>query len=238
MFSLFKKKRAIADVEHPDVAVKKTLETIKSIEFSPTHIVDIGGNQGGWSRVALSVFPKAKISIFEPQVRLSKYLVDLERNPNVKIHYKGVGNFDGKLPFTFHDRDDSCSFVYEAKDAKARGFDQEDIEICRLDTAMAGNPFGVPSIVKIDAEGLDLQVLDGGNETLRSSDLVFVEASVANKDYPNTVLVVVNKMDTLGYRLFDVTDLNRTPKRKFLWLLEMVFVRKGSMIDKASTHFD
>jgi FkbM family methyltransferase len=238
MFSFFKKKNKTSPIAPPDAAVKSTLESIKRMQFLPKHIVDIGGNHGGWSRMALSVFPDAKISMFEPQTRLSKYLEDLECNPNVKIHYKGVGNFDGNLPFTFHDRDDSCSFVYEAEDAVARGFSQADIEICRLDTAMAGNSFGMPSIVKIDAEGLDLQVLEGGNETLRTSDLVFVEASVANKDYPNTVLVVVNKMDTLGYRLFDITDLNRTPKRKFLWLLEMVFVRKGSMIDKAATHFD
>ena len=206
--------------------------------MTPKHIVDIGGNHGGWSRTALSVFPYAQLSIFEPQYRLAKHLADLERNSNVAIHYKGVGNFDGTAPFTFHDRDDSCSFVYAAEDAQERGFTQSEVEICQLDTAMADCAFGTPDIVKIDAEGLDLQVLDGAGGTLRTTEIVLVEASVSNPDYPNSVLAVVQKMDQLGFRLFDLTDLNRTPNRKLLWLVEAVFVRKGSTTDVASSTFD
>lgn len=238
MFSLFKRKRPSPHYVDPNAAVSNMLTSLKGIGFSPIHIVDIGANHGDWSRAALSVFPNAKISIFEPQARLGRYLGDLERNPNISIFYKGVGDFDGRLPFTLHDRDDSCSFVYASEDAKLRGFDQVDIEICRLDSIMAAHSFGPPDLVKIDAEGLDLQVLDGANNSLKSVEIVLVEASVANRDYPNSVLAVVNKMDLLGYRLFDITDINRTPKRRILWLLEMVFVRKGSSIDDIGTQFE
>ena len=93
-------------------------------------------------------------------------------------------------------------------------------------------------ILKIDAEGLDLQVLDGAGETLSTTEIVLIEASVSNPDYPNSAIAVIQKMDCLGFRLFDLTDLNRTPNRNLLWLVEAVFVRKGSAIDVAASTFN
>lgn len=183
-------------------------------------------------------FPAASLSIFEPQRRLAEHLADLDANPKVAIHYKGVGDFDGSAPFTLHDRDDSCSFVYGSEDAEARGLPQCEIEICKLDTVMDGNPFGPPEIVKIDAEGLDLKVLEGAAKTLRNTEIVLIEASVSNRDYPNSVLAVAAKMDDLGFRLFDLTDLNRTLNRQLLWLIEGVFVRKDSATDIAAATYN
>ena len=61
---------------------------------------------------------------------------------------------------------------------------------------------------------------------------------MSNPDYPNSVIAVIQKMDCLGFRLFDLTDLNRTPNRNLLWLVEAVFVRKGSVIDVAASTFN
>ena len=236
MLSFLKNKQKVSE-DTPSMAVKKLFSTLQKLGLSPVHIVDIGANRGGWTRTVLSVFPQAKISIFEPQTRLAEFHKDLVENPNIEIIYKGVGSADGTSAFTFHDRDDSCSFVYESEDALERGFDQSEIEICRLDTAIATSRFGAPDVVKIDAEGLDLEVLEGGTDTLQTANVVLVEASIANPDYPNTLLTVLQKMDELGFRLFDFTDLNRSPSNKVLWLVEAVFVKKGSAIEIAGTEF-
>jgi FkbM family methyltransferase len=238
MFKYLKRSSSKSVTESPNASVARLLNSLKGMGMAPRHIIDIGANHGGWSRTALSIFPKAYISIFEPQQRLAEYLADLERNPNIKIHYKGVGDFNGTAPFTFHDRDDSCSFIYVSEDAQVRGFRQSEIEICKLDTIMRNCDFGAADIVKIDAEGLDLQVLDGAGETLSTTEIVLIEASVSNPDYPNSALAVIQKMDCLGFRLFDLTDLNRTPTRNLLWLVEAVFVRKGSAIDEAASTFN
>jgi FkbM family methyltransferase len=238
MFKYLKLRKPKSSASSADAAVARLLTTLKNMGMTPRHIVDIGANHGGWSRTALSIFPQAYLSIFEPQQRLAEYLADLERNPNIKIHYKGVGDFNGTAPFTFHDRDDSCSFIYVTEDAQERGFSQSEIEICTLDTIMRNCDFGAADIVKIDAEGLDLQVLDGAGETLSTTEIVLIEASVSNPDYPNSALAVIQKMDCLGFRLFDLTDLNRTPNRNLLWLVEAVFVRKGSAIDVAASTFN
>ena len=67
-----------------------------------------------------------------------------------------------------------------------------------------------------------------------ATDAVLVEATVACPEYPNTAAIVFQKMDELGFRLFDITDLNRTPERGVLWLIEAVFVRKDSALATAA----
>jgi FkbM family methyltransferase len=198
--------------------------------FAPRHIVDIGGNYGNWTRAVLRAFPEARVTMFEPQSGLANKHTDLTADPRVKIVYAGVGDFDGSAAFTFHERDDSCSFVYNADEAAKQGMPQQAMPICRLDTAMAVSPFGPPQMVKIDAEGLDLNVLAGGPQTIAGAEIVLIEATVANGVYPNTAAIVFAKMDELGFRLFDITDLNRTPERGVLWLIEAVFVRKGTAL--------
>ena len=238
MFKFLKRSHDPSNLPSPNRLVANFLEKLKNTGMTPKHIIDIGAHRGDWSRTALSVFPEANISLFEPQARLSSDLLDLQQHPRVKIHYKGVGDFDGFAPFTIHDRDDSCSFVYLEDAARDRGFTQTEIEVCQLDTALVDSIYGAPDIIKIDAEGYDLEVLSGAKVSLQSAEIVFIEASVSNQDYPNSVLTVAQKMHQLGYRLLDFTDLNRTPNRKFLWLVEAVFVRIGSQIDLATTVFD
>jgi hypothetical protein len=61
---------------------------------------------------------------------------------------------------------------------------------------------------------------------------------IDNLAYPNTLLRVIKKMDQLGFRIWDFTDLNRTADAGILWLVEAVFVLKGSRIDEASQSVD
>lgn len=216
---------------------QRMFRVLGELGLTPSHIVDVGGNHGNWTRAALAAFPNAKVTLFEPQRNLAPRHTDLAANPRVELIYKGVGGFDGNASFTYHPRDDSSSFIYSAIEAAAQGMVQEEIAICRLDTAMAGSRFGVPQIVKIDAEGLDLKVLDGAPATIEQADVVLIEATVACPDYPNTAAIIFAQMENLGFRLFDITDLNRSRELGVLWLIEATFVRKDSAVAKAATQY-
>lgn len=225
-------KRLLRRADEP-TRTERLFNVLSSLGLKPDHIVDVGANHGDWTRAALAAFPLARVTMFEPQKHLSTKHADLAGNNRVKVCYQGVGDFDGSAAFTFHPRDDSSSFVYSAPAAAAQGFVQSDVEICRLDTVMTKSKFGMPEIVKIDAEGLDLKVLNGAPETLASADIVLIEATVSCPEYPNTAAIVFSRMEMEGFRLFDITDLNRMPNGT-LWLIEAVFVRIGCSVDLAS----
>ena len=202
------------------------------INFMPNHIVDVGANHGTWTREAIKYFPHSQFTLFEPQYWLENSIKDiLSTNNKVSFNAFGVGKTKGTFKFTIVDRDDSCSFKYSEEEAKNMGFDQIDLPVVTLNDFFKENGLSIPDLVKIDAEGLDLDVLEGASDFFGKTEIFLVEAAVVNDNIKNTVLKVLEYMDKMGYKLFDITDLNRPWKPRCLWLVELVFVKKGGVID-------
>ncbi|MCF6132680.1 FkbM family methyltransferase [Flavobacterium wongokense] len=207
-------------------------QTLKAFQFEPKHIVDVGANHGTWTREALHYFPNAYYSLVEPQYWLKDSMMDiLESNKKVTFHAFGAGETEGSFQFTIHDRDDSCSFKYTEEEAKAKGFKQLTLPVVTLNMLLSETNLPIPDIIKIDAEGLDIQVLNGTSNYFGKTEIFMVEAGVVNKSFDNSFLKIINYMDSKGYRLFEITDLNRPYHPKVLWLVELVFVLKGGTID-------
>ncbi|MAZ72139.1 MAG: FkbM family methyltransferase [Flavobacteriaceae bacterium] len=205
---------------------------LKVMDFKPGHIVDIGANRGTWTREALQHFPDAQFSLFEPQYWLRESIRDItDTNSNVQFNPFGVGKEKGSFKFTIVDRDDSCSFKYSEEEAKNRGFKQIDLPVVTLNDFINEKNLPCPDIIKIDAEGLDLEVLEGANNFFGKTEIYLIEAAVVNPNVPNTVMRVINYMDNVGYKLFDITDLNRPFRTKVLWLVELVFIKNDGFVD-------
>ncbi|WP_445454352.1 FkbM family methyltransferase [Flavobacterium sp. 25HG05S-40] len=207
-------------------------QILKEFGFEPKHIVDVGANHGKWTRSALKFFPNASITMVEPQYWLKESIQDvLDANPNVKLHSYGAGEAEGSFTFTVADEDVSSSFNYSAAEAKERGYKQLELPIITLNKLLAESNLPTPDLIKIDAEGIDIQVLKGASNYLGKTEIIMVEASVLNKSYNNSLLETINFMDKNGYTLFDITEINRPFRTKVLWLVELVFVLKGGTID-------
>lgn len=208
-------------------------ENIKTMGFLPKHIIDVGANHGTWTRETLKYFPEAYYSLIEPQEWLKSSIQDvLDVNPKVSFYPFGAGDKSGSFMFTIVNRDDSCSFRYTEEEAKAGGFEQVEIPIHTLNEFVNSNPsLPFPDLVKIDAEGLDIAVLQGASNLFGKTEVFLVEAAVFNKDFENDFLKTVEYMDEKGYNLFEITDLNRPFHPKVLWLVELAFVKKGGRID-------
>src|SRR5215471_10476621 len=43
------------------------LEDVRTRGFRPTGILDVGANRGDWTRMALSIYPSARVVMIEPQ---------------------------------------------------------------------------------------------------------------------------------------------------------------------------
>ncbi|QBZ97889.1 FkbM family methyltransferase [Flavobacterium sangjuense] len=207
-------------------------QTLKEFGFDPKHIVDVGANHGKWTRNALNFFPDAHYTMVEPQHWLRDSIADvLDSNDKVKLYPYGAGETEGTFNFTVMDSDVSSSFKYSEEEAKANGYKQIQLPIITLNKLLAETKLPTPDIIKIDAEGIDIQVLNGASDYLGKTEIVMVEAGVINKEYDNSFIKTINYMDQKGYTLFDITELNRPFQTKVLWLVELVFVKKGGVID-------
>ncbi|AWG21446.1 FkbM family methyltransferase [Flavobacterium faecale] len=205
---------------------------LKKMGFEPKHIVDIGANHGTWTREVLTHFPEAYYTLLEPQSWLKKSFNDLlESNSKIQFYPVGAGAEKGSFQFTIVDRDDSCSFRYTPDEAKEAGFEQIEIPVVTLDGLLQESKLPIPDIIKIDAEGLDIEVLKGASNYFGKTEIFMVEAGVFMTEFDNSILKMINFMEEKDYRLFEITDMNRPFKPQVLWLVELVFIKKNGIID-------
>jgi FkbM family methyltransferase len=206
-------------------------KTLVKLGFNPQHIVDVGANRGNWTRTAMHYFPEAHFSLFEPQADLLEGS-DLGKNPKVKIHLMGAGPASSTMKLSKHCRDDSFSFALSEEEARFHGREQIDAPVVSLDEFLPTTEMPKVDILKIDAEGWDLKVLEGAQATAESAEVVLLEASVMNKNFSNKIDLVINYMKSRGFVVFDITELNRTPSKGALWLVEIAFVKANGNIDR------
>lgn len=219
-------------VDNKSPLLENFYSSLHRIGYMPNHIVDIGANHGTWTRHALGHFPNASVTMIEPQGWLRESVADLLRvNPRVQFHAVGAGEKKGQFKFTIVDRDDSCSFRYTEEEATAQGYRQVEIPVVTLNDFLPEQNLPTPDIIKIDAEGLDIDVLKGASNYFGKTEIFMVEAAVMNKMFGNDVLTMLEFMHKAGYKLFDITDINRTQKQNALWLVELVFIKKNGLID-------
>ena len=232
-FSDEKTKDVVCDQNYSiDFAVDNLFSLIELAGVTPKHIVDVGANSGSWTRRAQKHFPNCRYTLIEPQEKMRLSVQDiLGANRKNKLYSCGAGSREGSFKFTIHERDDSCSFAISEDEAKQRGLKQIEVDIKTLNQIISEENLPIPEIIKIDAEGLDLDVLKGANNLLGHTEVVLVEAGVVNKLIDNNIHDVICQLEKDGYRLFEITDINRPFGNKVLWLVELVFVKKGGKID-------
>jgi len=215
-----------------DFLLNNFYDSLRYIGLPVKHIVDIGANHGTWTRKALQYFPDAYFTLLEPQNWLQEHIKDLlDSNNKIRFHGVGAGEKEGSFKFTIVDRDDSCSFRYTEEEASQNGYRQIEIPVVTLNGLLKNSTVPIPDIIKIDAEGLDMDVIKGASDYFGKTEIFMVEAGVMASELPNSVLSIANYMDSIGYKLYDITDLNRTVKHNALWLVELVFVMKNGIID-------
>ncbi len=196
----------------PRSPLEQCFSTLKRVGYVPHHVLDVGANRGGWSRVALQAFPQLRVTLLEPQAKLKADVEDLlQSNNQVQWFTGGAGAVSGTQKLTLAARDDSSSFRYSADEAHAAGMQQVEVPIWSLDDFVRTHQLPFPDMVKIDAEGIDLAVIEGGTDVLGHAEVVFVEAAVMNEAFSNDLLTVLQVMSERGFRPIDLTDLNRSP---------------------------
>lgn len=229
-----RKKQAGAEgvSEEKNDLIGNVFSILKTAGFAPKHILDIGANRGTWSREVKKIFTDARFTLVEPQSNLKSYFDDLLKSDTFVYLPIGVGEKPGHFSFTIATRDDSSTFRMSPEEAQSRGLTQVQVEVNTIDNIVMDSKFGVPDLIKIDAEGLDLDVLRGAKSIFGKTEVILVEASVVNPVFKNDVLAVVAFMRENGYSLFEITDLNRPFEKRVLWLVELLFVRANGPISK------
>jgi FkbM family methyltransferase len=183
----------------------------------PALVLDIGANRGQFTLDALRVDPLVEVRAFEP---LSSE-ADVFRSavgglPNVVLDRRGLWSVSGSLPMHTSAAADSSSLlpisslqVAAFPGTAASG--EVQVDVVRLDDVLA--PADVctgRSLLKIDVQGGELEVLRGAGALLASIDWVYVELSLV-EFYVGQPLAseVWSYLQTSGFELSDLGPVTR-----------------------------
>lgn len=140
-------------------------------------VFDVGANIGQTTRLIKERFPEAAVHAFEP---VSSTYQSLERNVRhflgVTCHRTALCERVGTATMTAASDSQINRLV---PDTEVPGVSQiETVDTETLDHFCASYGIGGIDILKVDAEGADLRVLQGGQELLRQGGVAFVFVEV------------------------------------------------------------
>lgn len=218
--------------------------TFPSLEHSSTPflpryglVVDAGASKGQFSTFAMNRWPEAELMCFEPIPGCAAQARSLVGDRGV-VHEVALGAQGERKELILSGRTDSSSLlaVDELADevANVGEVGRLAVQVDRLDSYLA-DTIADSSLLKIDVQGLELEVLHGAGEALQKFVDVYCECSFRHL-YRDQALVteVIAYMSSQGFELMSVENPARNEDRLIVQA-DLLFRRKD---DVAPSHVD
>jgi len=183
-------------------------------------LIDIGSNKGQFSLLVRKYFPDIKIYSFEPQINELNIQKKILGKKNIYYHNLALGSEEKVLEFYITKRRDSSSFLKPNLEIiKDKIYDTKEIleiNVKKLDSVMSKGDIIRPSILKLDVQGYELEVLKGSTNILEYIDYIITEVSfveiynnqVSNKDLNNFI-------NSNNFKLKGKCNLSKLNKKLF-----------------------
>lgn len=216
---------------------RRLFAQLAELGFDPVHVVDVGAHRAAWSRDAHEFFGGAAFTLIEPQAELASELDRFCAHAGrAQRLLAGVGAKDGELELTITaDNPESSSFAISPATADRLGLERRRVRLVTLDTVCRESEWPTPQMIKIDAEGFELEVLAGAGTLLGVVELFFLELPIsqvpeAEQGLRPDLHTILAHMREHDYEPYDVTDLIRRPSDRALGLAEVAFARRGGKL--------
>lgn len=186
---------------------KATLKIFESLIQEGQTVVEVGGHVGYFTMFfSFLVGETGRVIVFEPGINNLPYIrKNTEQIQNITLIEKAIGN-ENREKVTFYMDNvtgQNNSMLEEFEGLKANmeyAMDDQsevtkvDVELVTLDS-FCQSEGGMPDVIKIDVEGFEFEVLQGGSDVLSSHPVLMVEIQRNEKE-------VFEFLSQYGYQLF------------------------------------
>ena len=209
----------------PDMVV--SLRKLREKGFGPQAAIDIGAYAGEWTRQFRRIFPESAVLMFEPQPERTEGLRALCAGAKVELR-TGVLGAPGQRSTRFY-LQQSGSGVHASK--RHSNTDFIELPVSALDAEVRGTGFERPSLIKLDVQASEAEVIAGGENTFRAVEVLIIELSLVNS-YEKGLLAHEMIALLAGFDLFlyDIAGLLRANITKSTNEVDAVFVRRSSSL--------
>ena len=216
-------KRKIADLVGRDLEAI-TYRRLAKRGFKPDGIIDVGAYEGGWTRLANSIFGPVPILMVEAQNEkvpaLERVIADI---PNARLVSAALSDTTG-TELTFYEMETGSSLFAEQSSAVRT---KTTVLTQRLDDIASGT--GENVFLKIDVQGAELKVLNGGLQTLERCELVQLEVALLQYNEGAPLMAeVIAFMAEMGFHPTELAGLSRPGD--VLVQLDLLFAKHASKL--------
>jgi FkbM family methyltransferase len=185
----------------------KTCEKLRQQLSLGDTAVDIGANIGLMSLVmGGEVGISGRVVAFEPDEYNRGFLttnLSLNGMNHVEIRSEAIGGANKAVKLRRHSKNLGAHSIVDQSVSRGNNVETIDVAMVKLDSVDVA-----PNLLKIDTEGAEPDVLDGGMSMItehRPDIIIEVDPSLWNAPVNETM----GRLDSLGYRFVDIrTDLN------------------------------
>jgi FkbM family methyltransferase len=195
----------------------ESIHTLESLGFEPQSVLDIGANEGNWVTAMKTKLPEASFFCVEGNEALEKILKPRVEALGVPYRIAIVGDTEKDVVFNVMCDGGPCSggsSVFQENTRYGEGERTETRHMTTIDKLVDAAGVGPFQMIKLDIQGAEVIALQGATEVLKSVQVIVLETSNVeyNKGAPET-LEVLNFMDSIGFKVFDITETHRKPVR-------------------------
>lgn len=219
--------RMLCRPNFPDIGMSAAISGLMQRGFFPKVVYDIGAADGGWTRLALQYWPDADYVCFEPLTERKEALeamkISRSRAEQITVHACGVGDADGDLSIGVTDFLWDSSFAYSGTSTRS-------VPVRRLDSLIDAG-LSLPSFIKIDVQGFEKRVLDGGQMAMCHADFILMECQFFPFcDDMRTLDQTIGYMSARGFIPYEFVDYIRRPLDGAMGQCDILFVQKNHQL--------
>ena len=197
----------------------------------PKTVIDVGVGYG--TEALYHAYPTAKFILVEPLTDYEDAINRITSNLDCKVYYKALSNAEGTMEMIVDTENLELS-SFQTRTALAESGNnlcKRQVEVTTLDSIIRDNrDIQAPILLKVDTEGHELEVLEGGKDVLRIVDTVIAEVSVARRfEGSYTFEEFILFMKDHGFRVFDFLTVIHVGEELTPRYVDVVFKRESSL---------
>lgn len=217
--------RSVQPIQVDDM--DRALEHLAAKGLKPRCVLDIGAAKGYWTEAHAWRFRDAEFFMIDPLAESEPFLQSLCKTDR-RFHYllSAVGSTCGEVEMNVSPDCDGSSAMHHPSDDLSR---RRKVPLVTIDSLIEQGRISPPQLVKIDVQGFEMQVLDGGQKMFETAEVFIIEANLY-EFMPGMPLVheLVAYMAQRGYRVYDMAGFLRRPYENDLAQMDIVFVSNKS----------
>lgn len=151
----------------------------------PRTLIDVGAHTGQFTIASLNIFEGVGVHAFEPVAScVEKLRANTSGYGNVCVHAVALGAKRERSIFHINSYSLASSLLrvsnkHQSEFSQVAEKETTTIEVYTLDHYFSNSVLAAPVLLKIDVQGVEKLVLEGGKETLKQVDYVLLETSFA-----------------------------------------------------------